>query len=204
MSNIRRWETFAAGLLVVAIVAFVLINRSPAPVGGGSSGSPSVSEATTFSPREQPTATESFTSQPTASPTSEPTASPTPVPTPKPTTKPTAKPTAPPPTPQPTISCGSGPHPYQSYWQRTVVIGQSMLVYFNALAPGFHIHLAVDYPNGQTVQLGTKTVVVLGPSLTEVRWSWTVPATMIAGTGTLRWGGDCIPDDSRTFAITAS
>ena len=79
-----------------------------------------------------------------------------------------------------------------------------MLVYFNALAPGFRIHLAVDYPDGQTIQLGTKTVVKLSNGDTEVRWSWTVPATMIAGTGTLRWGGDCIANDSRTFAITAS
>ena len=205
------WRQLAAGLAIIVVIIAALGFR--AILGGDqgegvasasasqaegslSSSSSSVAESTDGSPSE--------TASDEQSPTQSPTLAPTAVPTAQPTAQPTARP--PTPTPQPTVMCIPEPNGWQSYFQSTVVAGQTMEITHYFMPVGQKLHLDVDYPNGQTVSIGDKVSVMVGDTPT-LQWIWTVPAGMTPGTGTARWTGSCGTrsyDGDVDFTITAS
>jgi hypothetical protein len=92
------------------------------------------------------------------------------------------------------------------YVTPTVALGGTMEFWMAQPVQQTWIHLEVDYPNGQKVSLGDKRLEPQPGGGTKADWTWTVPATMTAGTGTVVFTGACGALDlsgSATFVVSA-
>jgi hypothetical protein len=66
-----------------------------------------------------------------------------------------------------------------------------MVVRVGYLSEGQRVTLTVAYPDGSQALLGDQYMAVTGDGTTWATWSWTVPATMMLGTGRASWHVPC-------------
>ena len=197
MTDLRRWSTYFAVLLIVGVLGFLLLNRQGSR-DPDSSPSPSASELPAASTSQEvgtsPSPTLTLLQSPTQAPT--PTMSPTPTPAPTPSPQPTLAPT-PVPTPVPTpapstgiLPCLPEPNGYAVNAPNSVTAGQNATIDIQGLPQGQKVVLSVKYADGSTVVIGTRYASAPDAGgWTHASFTWTIPA--IPGIARASWTIPC-------------